>query len=196
MPILGVDRQHVRLLVLDILQPVLKAAQENVGFAQLLLGFGRDQFAVDEQFEDGKGRPDLQRRIAAAADELENLGHELDLADAAGAELDVVGHVLACHFAADLGVQVAHRVDGAEIEIFAEYEGPGDFLHGRHPRWLQVLAGIHGAALDPGVTLPFTTLGDEIVLQGVERTDQRAGIAIRAQAHVDPENLAVGRQVA
>ncbi len=74
--------------------------------------------------------------VASAADELEDLGHELDFADAAGAELDVIGHVLARHFATDLGMQVAHGVDGAEIEVLAEDEGAGDALQGVDPAGL------------------------------------------------------------
>ena len=135
-----VCRQHVRLLVLDVLQAVFEATQEDVGLAQFVLGFGLDQPALGQQLEHRKRRADLQRRVASAANELENLGDELDFADAAGAELDVVGHVLARHFAANLRVQVAHGVDGAEVEILAEDEGAGDLLHCRHPLRLQVVA--------------------------------------------------------
>ena len=119
----GVARQHVGLFVLDILQAVFEAAQENVGGAQFLLGVGRNQLALDQALQHRQGRANLQAGVAAATDQLENLGHELDFANPAGAELDVVGLVLARDFTADLGVQVAHRVDRAEIEVFAEDEG-------------------------------------------------------------------------
>ena len=187
-----VCRQHVRLLVLDVLQAVFETAQENVGLAQFIFGFALDQAAFGQQLEDRKRRTNLQRLVATTANELEDLGDELDFADAAGAELDVVGHVLACDFAANLRMQVAHGVDGAEIEILAEDEGASDLLHRRHPVGLQVVARVHGAPLDPGVALPFAALRDEVVFQGVERADQRAGVAVRAQAHVDAEDLAVG----
>jgi hypothetical protein len=115
-------RQHVRLRVVDVLQAVFEAAQEVVGAASScsLSAGSRRRATSSEHLE---RRRDLQRRVAAAADQLEDLGDELDLADAAGAELDVVGHVLARHFAANLRVQVAHGVDGAEVEILAENEG-------------------------------------------------------------------------
>jgi hypothetical protein len=116
----------VGLGVVEVLQAVLDAAQEVVGGGQLLLGLAGDDAALGEAVQHLEGGLDLQRGVAPAADELEDLGQELDLADAAGAELDVVGHVLAGHFAADLGVQVAHRVDGAEVEVLAEDEGAGD----------------------------------------------------------------------
>ena len=195
-----VARQHVGLLVLDILQAMFQPAQEDVGLAQFLFGFGRDQLALGEQGENRQGGADLQGRIASAADELEDLGHEFDFADAAGAELDVIGHVLARHFATDLGMQVAHGVDGAEIEVLAEDEGPGAALQGVHPAGLclalRIRAAVHDAGLDPGVALPFAALGDEVVFQRVERADQRPGITVRPQAHVDTEDLAVGGDVA
>ena len=67
-----------------------------------------------------------QLRVAAAADELQRLRDELDLADAAGAELDVVGELAPRHLAAHLGVQAAHRREGAVVEVLAEDEGPDD----------------------------------------------------------------------
>ena len=41
-------RQHVRLLVVDVLQPVFESAQEDIGFAQLLFGFGGEQLPADQ----------------------------------------------------------------------------------------------------------------------------------------------------
>ena len=193
---LRVLRQHVRLGVVDILQAVFEATQEIVGGGKFVARCRRQLLALDEQFKHLQRRPDLQRRVAAAADQLEDLGDELDLADAAGTELDVVGHVLARHLAADLRMQVAHRVDGAEIEVLAEDEGAGDLLHQPDPLGLQVVALVHDARLDPGVAFPFAALRDEVVFQRIERADQRPGVAVRPQAHVDAEDLAVGREFA
>ena len=50
-----------------------------------------------------------ERRVAPAAHQLQRLRDELDLADAAGAELDVLGELAARDFAPHLGVQAAHR---------------------------------------------------------------------------------------
>ncbi len=61
---------------------------------------------------------------------------------------------------------------------------------------LPVGAVIHDPRLDPGVALPGPALGDEIVLQGIERADQRSGVAVGAQPHVDAENLPIGSDVA
>jgi len=47
------------------------------------------------------------------------------------------------------------------------------------------------AALDPGVALPFAALHDEVLLQHAQAAGERPGIAVRAQAHVDAEDVTV-----
>jgi len=179
------QRQAVRLRIVEILQAVFEPAQEVVGRCQFGGGIGMQDAALGQQLQHLLGRLDLQRRVAAAADQLEHLGDELDFTDAAGTQFDVVGHVLLRHFSADLGVQPAHRVDRAEIEILAKDEGLADLLQ------LVVAAAGQRPRLDPGVALPFAALRDEIVFQHVEGANQRPGIAIRPQPHVDPKHLAV-----
>ena len=68
--------------------------------------------------------PRLQRRLAAAADQLEGLHDELDLADAAGAELDVVAQLAPLDLARDQLLHLAQRLEHAEVEVAAEDEGP------------------------------------------------------------------------
>ncbi len=51
------------------------------------------------------------------------------------------------------------------------------------------------ARLEPGVALPSAALGDEVLLERRERHRERAAVAVRAQAHVDPEHEPVGRDV-
>ena len=126
LPVGVVDRQGLGLCVLQVLQAVLQVAQEEVGAAQLGHGLRRQQLALFDQVERHQGGAGLQVGFLAAADELEHLGNELDFADAARPQLDVVLHVAPVHFAADLRVQAAHRGKGAEIEIFAEHEWPQD----------------------------------------------------------------------
>ena len=102
-------RQGLGLRVVEVLQAVLQIAQENIGRAQLGHGLVRQQAARCEQRQHRQRGAGLQRRHLAAADELEHLGDEFDLADAARPELDVVDAVAADDFAADLRVQFAHR---------------------------------------------------------------------------------------
>ena len=89
----ALDRQALGLLVGDHLQPVLEPAQEEVGVRQLVDRFGADP-AVGVQF--ARACRACARRASAAAaaeDQLLRLHEELDLADAAAPELDVVaGH--------------------------------------------------------------------------------------------------------
>ena len=92
--------QVVGLTIVHRLEPVLERAQETIGRREL-----RDralaQLAVArEQGQCGEQRARPQLRAAPAAHELKRLHDELDLADAAGAELDVLGHVLAGDFLA------------------------------------------------------------------------------------------------
>ena len=61
----------------------------------------------------------LQRGLAAAADQLEGLRDELDLANAAGAELDVVVHAAALHLAVD------HRLHAAQRSRWRRNRGSG-----------------------------------------------------------------------
>src|SRR3989338_2914432 len=68
------------------------------------------------------GGADAQSGIAPPAYQLEYLCSKFDLAYSAGAEFDVVEPVAALYFLADLRVQLAHRIDCAEVEIFAEDE--------------------------------------------------------------------------
>src|SRR4249920_3455293 len=110
------------LRIVEILQAVFQTTQEDVGAGQLLHGFHGHQTACGERIEHLQGRAHAQTRVAPTADQLENLRNEFDFANAARPQLDVVGHFAACHFATNLRVQAAHGVDGAEVEVFAEYE--------------------------------------------------------------------------
>ena len=160
--------QHVRLRIIDVLQTVFESSQKFVGIAKFLHAFVRQQAACAKQGKYFERRPDLQGRITTATNELENLRHELDFANAAGAELDVVDHILARHLATDLGMQVAHCIDCAEVEIFPEDERARDFFERGHPFRLQVVAFVHYPCLDPGVALPLPPLRNEIVFQRIK----------------------------
>ena len=90
---LGGLGQRVGLLVLDHLQAVLEGAQEAIGVLQIGGRVVGDEAARAQRFQRGQGAALAQRRHAAAEDQLLGLGEELDLADAAAPELDVVaGH--------------------------------------------------------------------------------------------------------
>ena len=87
---LGVVGQRMGLLVGDHLQAMLDPAQEFVGRGQFVARLEGDPVAGGEHIQRLQRRPHPQFRMAAAGDQLLGLGEELDLADAAAADLDVV----------------------------------------------------------------------------------------------------------
>ena len=120
------ERQPLRLLIGDHLQPVLDAAQEEVGAAQVLDRLGRHPLVLVELTQHVERARPAHLRPPAAENELLCLDEEFDLADAAAAELHVVARhddaVVTAH-----GVDLPlHRVDvgdGGVVEIFAPDEG-------------------------------------------------------------------------
>ena len=176
----------VGLLVVEVLQPVLEVPQEAIRFRELLRRGAGQQVAAGEQRQNGERGLRPQLGLAPAADQLEHLRDELDLADAAGTELDVVRDVTALHLAADLAVQVAQGGDRVVIHVPPIDEGQDPFH--------QLGAAVAGqrSSLDPGVALPFPALGDEVVLERIEARDERAGVPVRPQPHVHPEDVSVG----
>ena len=170
---------------------MLQSAQEFVGLEQFRFAVFRQQPTGNEQWQYLERRPDLQRRITAAANQLKDLRHELDFPDTAGTELDVVGHVLARDLAADLRVQVAHRVDRTKVEVLAEDKRARDAFELGVPLGLQIGTRVHDACLDPRVAFPLAALRDQVVFERGDRADERPRVAVRPQAHVDAENLAV-----
>src|SRR5260221_13246429 len=88
--VLGRARQGLRLLVVVVLQAMLETAQEIVGAGEARDARGLDQPALGERLHGGARGGRAQSRLASAAHHLEELHPELDLADAARADLDVV----------------------------------------------------------------------------------------------------------
>ena len=166
------------------MQAVFQVAQKGVGLQQLADRFRFQQAQFGQHGVGFAGAAQLQAAFAAAADQLEHLGDEFHLADAARPQLDVFRHVAARHLAADLRVQLAHGAVGTVIHVLAVHEGAHQL------RQVAVVAG-HHPRLDPGVAFPLAALGDEVVLQHVEAAHQRTRVAVGAQAHVDAEHLAV-----
>src|SRR3970040_2292342 len=78
------SRQSVGLLVVEILQAVLEVAQKHICRRELLRRRTREQASLRELRQHCEGGLRSQLGLASAADQLENLGDELDLVKAAG----------------------------------------------------------------------------------------------------------------
>ena len=103
------------LLIVPVLQAVFDVAQEAVGGKQGFDVFRRHDAQLGKFLQRFLRAFQLQRAHLSAAYHLENLGDKFDFADAARAEFDVVRHAFFADFAADLAVQVPHRLIRAVI---------------------------------------------------------------------------------
>ncbi len=124
--LVGVVRQRLGLLVGDHLQAMLDAAQEAIGLVELAPHLRPDPAARLEPLEREKRLRHAQVRLAAAGDQLLGLREELDLADAAASDLDVVpGHRDLAEAAegVDLALHGVDVGDGREIQVLAPDEG-------------------------------------------------------------------------
>src|SRR5580700_4293500 len=86
----AIGRQGVGLLVGHHLQAMLDAAQKVVSRGERIARLGIDPAAVGERLKRGDRLAAAQLTVAASGDQLLGLGEELDLADAAATELDVM----------------------------------------------------------------------------------------------------------
>ena len=130
--------------------------------------------------------------IAAAQDQLLGLGEELDLADAAAAELDVVARDLdgaAAAMGVDLALDRMDVVDGREVEMLAPDVGRQVGQEGLADG---EVAG-DGVRLDHGRALPV--LADALVVElgGLHRHGERRRARVGPQPEVGAEDVAVGR---
>ena len=184
--------QGLGLLVVAHLQAMLDGAQPAVGFGELVARLRCDPAFVGQLLQHVERARAAQSRAPAAEDELLGLDEELDLADAAAAELHVVsGHrdgLVALH-RLDLAL---HRVNvgyGGEIEIFPPDEGRE--VAQEAPAQLGIAGD--GARLDHGGAFPV--LPDRLVIGiGTGQCDRDMGRGrVGPQAQVDAEDVAVRR---
>ena len=158
-----VGGQLVGLLVVEVLDAVLEAAQKAVGLGQPRGGAGAHDADGGQAIECGQGGARAQLRELAAAHHLQQLHGELDLADAAARELDVVGALGPAGGAprgvvADLAVQLAQAFEHAVVEVAAKHEGDHHVAQAQRLGAADRRGGRHDAALQPGETLPLAPL--------------------------------------
>jgi hypothetical protein len=184
--------QPVDLPVREHLQPVLDPAQRVVVVVQRLGQRGVEVSGRDRGVERGVERGGPQRGLAAATRQLRELDDELDLADAARAELDVVLELAPRDLGVDHRLHRAQAVDRVEVEVAPVDEGPQRF---EQPRAGDAVARDR-SRLDPRVALPVATLALVVLLHRREAERDAAGAAEGPQAQVDAVAEAVGGDVA
>ena len=203
----GIVRQPVGLGIFLILQRVLGATQQAPGRQQLFHIGLVQQPAARQPLQGLRGAALAQGRILPATHDLEHLGAELDLADAATTQLHVETGVVAAGapalglagLGADHVVQLGQRGERRKIQVGAEHEGH----HLLHQLLFVAACAVEGgqarvgnhSTLEPGKALPFAPLLVEIAAQGGQGGDQRAHVAVGAQPGVHAKDEAVGRDV-
>ncbi len=189
---IGFGRKFVGLAIREHLHPVLDLAQEAIRLAEPACARRRDQAELLAHRERRQQAGRAQRRFAPTADHLRELHDEFDLADPAGAELEVVGKILARDLRIDECLHFAQARERAVVEVAAENERT------QRVEQLRRTAAIarDRARLDPRVAFPVATLALVIAFHRRERRHQRARVAERAQAQVDAIREPVGADFA
>ena len=186
----GIVGNAVGLMVLHHLQPVLDAAQIAIGGDHCIRRMPFDLPGIHQSLDGLHGRAGAQSGLAATPDQLLGLRKELDLADTALAELDVVpgdGDPRSALVGVDLLLDRVHVLDRPEIEMTAPDERVDD---GAHRLDRRRRTG-DGAGLDHRRPLPG--LADRVVvgLRRGQRDHRRCRRRIRPQAQVGAEHVAV-----
>ena len=189
-------RQDVGLLVVQVLDAVLHAAQEGVGVRERLGRLAGHQPGTGQALEGVEGGAAAQFGELPAAHHLQQLHGELDLADATARELHVVGAFGVAGAAlggvvADLAVQRAQGIEHAVVEVAAEHEGQHHAAQRLHGRAADAGLGRDDAALEPCKAFPFAALYLQVVFQRGERHGRGAGVAVGAQCQIHAEHTAV-----
>ena len=186
----GARGQALRLLVLHRLQAVFQRAQESIRAFELGDGAGLKDTGEFEPPQRRQQRTGPQRRILPAPDQLKHLHDELDFADAARTELDVVGQVAPGHFVGDQRLHLAQRAEYAVIDVAAVDERCHDLV--------EKLGAVALAGDEPGllvgIALPIPTMPDQVILQRRHADRQRATGTERPQARIDAERHTVRRR--
>jgi hypothetical protein len=181
---LGIRRQGVGLAAVLELHAVLDATEEAIGVGQHAL------FAIGEQ---PRQRQLAQRRQRAAlaqlpalagVEQLQQLRHQLDVADAARAQLDVEARPLGA--AAEQPPQRQHLVHGVRPQRAREHEGL-DRLEEALPQ-RSITCG--GPRAEQGLPLPGAAEGLVVALGRRQRVADGAAAPLGPQAQIDPEHHA------
>ena len=163
---------------------MLRVAQEAIGGTELAGRLRVENASVPKRAQGGQKAGLPQFRLLAAAHELLDLHAELSIANAPGAQFQIVGPAAIVH---PPGFHRPHLVDRPEVQVAAIHKG----LDGIKEGGANGEVARAGPRLDEGVAFPVAALGLEVAGHGGAIHDQRAAAAVGTQAHVHAEREAV-----
>ncbi len=187
---LVVLRQFVRLFVRHHLDGVLDVAQKTVLARQRVACVRADPAEFGQLAEHRDGLAPAQFGEPAAGDQLLGLNEELDLADAAASELDVVaahGDLAVSLVGVDLALDGMHVGDRRVVHVLSPHEGLHLLQEG--------LGGFHiagdRARLDHGRALPVLAPALVVGQGALDRDHERRRSGVGTQPEVGAEDVAV-----
>ncbi|MNV16234.1 hypothetical protein D3C71_1069890 [compost metagenome] len=183
--------QHMGLFIAHHLDAMLHLTQEPVGVGQAVARFCVDPFRLGQCGKRLLRCPHPERRHAAAGDELLRLGEELDLADAAAPEFDIMtlhrNRAMAL-MGVDLPLDGMNIGNRRVIEIFAEDE--------RRQLAQEVLARLHVAGhrprLDIGGAFPVLPPALVIKQRRFHGNGERRRAGVGPQPEIGAEDITIG----
>ncbi len=187
-----VARHALRAPLLDDLQLVLDVAQEAVGGGERRGERRLDVARGGERGEGAERAPHLQTRVLAAVHELLRLHEELDLADAAPAELHVARRLGSAQRGVHPSLHRLQVLERPEVEVAAVDEG---HELGDEPLAERAVPA-HRTGLQPRGALPRLPPGLVVRERRRERDGDRPLAAARAEPEIDAEDEAVARDLA
>ena len=171
------------------LDPVLEGAQQPVGLVQNCGVLARDVSALGQCRQGLQRRARSQRHVGPTVDELQQLDTELDVAQAARAELELAGGLGGGDMLLDPS---AHRLDVLD-EVLTACGLPDEWAYGVEVLTAEICVAGDGPGLEQRLELP--RLGPPLVVLQMagNRPDQWPVLALGAQGRVDRPEGAFGR---
>jgi hypothetical protein len=179
-----VEGERVGLAIVFKLEAMFEMAEELVGAGEAAVFDWGKEFFIAEAGEGEHGATVADPGFAAAVEALEALDEELDIADAAGGELDVDfggAELAGGELFVDAEAGLGDSFDGSEVErrgIDERFDEGEESAAG---------GGVAGgdAGLDEHLELPVAAAGLVVSLGGIEGHDDFAVAAFGAEAEID-----------
>ncbi len=183
-------RDHVRATQPVQLDPVLEGAQEGVRRREGARVLASDVAPGRQRLERVHRRPAVQHHVAATVHELQELHGELDVAQPAGAELELAVRILRGHVLLDASAHGLHVLD----EVRPLCRAPHERRHDVDEAVPEVEVARGRSRLEQRLELPGGGPALVVAVVGREGPHERAVLALRAQVRVHlPDGALAGR---